>query len=405
MKKNFLIAVLSFLTMWGYAQKDYVYITPFELANGSAWSDKSVRVDVNVNFSNDYELGAFDLWVPEGMSIQISEPDQNLGKGTILPFSYDDDDNKVYKHELIYNIITSSTRAGYVHYRVGASTSSGTKFKARTGSLCRIYVGAGTLKDGIYPIYITNVEFSYSTTVGQCDGITTYAKVGNPAASKKSLSVEKKIPAEIASSLATEASIDNIDLALCTGIPAEGIATKATVNYTRTVSDEWGTICLPFELTSDENIQYYAYESMTADELNVKAVETVAAGTPAVFKATTPGTLNWSSDNVAKAAINNGDMTGTYETLTDQTGMYFIAQNKFWYAEVPITIGSFRAYFPTSAKGASLRINVIDPNGIQKLEMDENGNIKEVFNLQGQHIAAPIKGQVNIINGKKVIVK
>lgn len=398
--------------------EDLLQVEPFATTKGVVGTEVNKTMWFNLN-CDDFKVNSirFYVYLPAGLKFD-DQYDVDGATDTAIPVVGEDPyGNKPFDaarvgtgfsatgHQAGYTYL--GTENGYNKYVV--LIHQGTKLatiKGTSGHLLQVYYStSSTMADGVYPIYIKNLELSNteSLTTITIPEVSSYVKIGSPK--NQTLAPTGCLPKFVATALETETAVTSLDLSECDYIPAEGIAPKATVNYTRAVSDEWGTICLPFELTSDENIQYYAFESMSDNELNVKAVDKVAAGTPAVFKATTPGTLNWSSDNVAKAAINNGDMTGTYEKLTDQTGMYFIAQNKFWYAEVPITIGSFRAYFPTSAKGASLRINVIDPNGIQKLEMDENGNIKEVFNLQGQHIAAPVKGQVNIINGKKVIVK
>ena len=68
------------------------------------------------------------------------------------------------------------------------------------------------------------------------------------------------------------------------------------------------------------------------------------------------------------------------------------------------TVNPFRAYIKAQASNVkALNVVFSDADGIEGVKKDETTRTS-VYNLAGQRLAAPQKG-VNIINGKKVIIK
>lgn len=198
------------------------------------------------------------------------------------------------------------------------------------------------------------------------------------------------------------------------------------VHYARTMSNAWGTVVLPYDVTySQSNGNYKLYKLSAADGQNLTFTEyengTIAAGTPMAVKKISGDGIdikpasepNYSTTITPVSEVTNWTMNGTYTALTDQTGIYFIASNQFWWAEKEITIAPFRAWFtgpaPTSS-GAPLRIVEGDGSETSTIgEITTDGSVNffdaPVYNLQGQRLSAPQKGQINIINGKKVSIK
>ncbi len=199
--------------------------------------------------------------------------------------------------------------------------------------------------------------------------------------------------------------------------------TATSVTYKRELGTfKWGTIIMPFNLTSDENIQYYNLKSVTSEEMTFSPVEEVLANTPAIYK--------WSGDDDSLAIVANdvvvkttgsgrasvqpiSDWTicGTYSPLSSLvssvgTNVYFIARDQFWYADAPISVSPFRAWFETTngITTAKLRISVEgETEGIQTIEEDKNlGEI--IYDLSGRQYDSKRKGFV-IKNGSVVFVK
>jgi len=169
--------------------------------------------------------------------------------------------------------------------------------------------------------------------------------------------------------------------------------------YTRNMTNEWGTVVLPFDVSYDaDNTNHELYHLTAANSENLALTEfetgTMPAGTPMVVKAigeknnddmytiSIPSAKGKFSGTVNEQNSTNASlpadwtMTGTYSNLSNQTGIYFIARNQFWWAEDPITIAPFRAWFTgpvfTSNTAKSLYI-VID---------DETTDISSVNNEQ-----------------------
>lgn len=213
-------------------------------------------------------------------------------------------------------------------------------------------------------------------------------------------------------------------------------ATAAT--YSRDMSRTWGTLILPYPLTSDENVQYYTFKQISTDAegtdfMGFAPAESVAANTPVVFKklgseATSvtlagSGSVTTTIAEQGTASVDNADwsMTGVYAetTLTnDQIDgtVYYIAQDQFWKAntEVGLTIPAFRAYFhgPAGEGAAKFRIKIIDDEATRIVDLQQGIELGgDIYTLGGQLVrknATSLEGLQRgtyIIGGKKVFIK
>lgn len=201
--------------------------------------------------------------------------------------------------------------------------------------------------------------------------------------------------------------------------------TCANATYTRSIaaSSNWGTLVLPFRIASDENVQLYELSDVSSEAMTFSEVDQVAANTPCVFKkknaAATSLTFAAADVNVTATAtpsVNSVDgwtVKGTYEGLTDQTGKYYIAKDGFWYAESPISIKPFRAWFENAGSSQVKAFSIFAQendmeDSIEALE-EMNGGAVEYYDLNGRRMDGLQKG-INIIKygqnkTKKVIIK
>lgn len=111
-----------------------------------------------------------------------------------------------------------------------------------------------------------------------------------------------------------------------------------TISYTRTLSDKWGTLVLPFaiEPTGKEPYRIYTIEAINESELVLSSISgEVAAGTPCVVQRIGKQTeLCFKADrarlNVTPGAIDIADMTlnGTFSTKGPDEG-FIIAKDRF----------------------------------------------------------------------------
>ena len=207
--------------------------------------------------------------------------------------------------------------------------------------------------------------------------------------------------------------------------------TVNAISYTRTMSNNWGTLVLPYSLTltGDEPYRLYAIDNMTGEELVLKQLNgEVAAGTPCIVKRNgTEAELTFGANKAAlNMAIDDQPMdgmkfSGTYRTEEVNSG-YVISKNSFWnVAELNksdlvkgVKVKPFRAWLDgTSPNGASqLSICVSDTaTGIGAAGTIDalNDTATEYYDLSGKRLDEPQKG-VNIVRmksgkTKKIIIK
>lgn len=208
------------------------------------------------------------------------------------------------------------------------------------------------------------------------------------------------------------------------------------IEYNRmmpTMSDgdvtKWGTVVLPFELHSDSHVQFYELASVNETHKNMvfKPIETVSVGTPAVFCILDNSKiLSVQSDNAEVVNVSNewkkeGDdlkMNGTFfnkniapfDLKYADKSVYYISDDKFWYANEEFPVASFRGWFevPSDISANTAKYNIcIDgtTTGINATNNIEKTTKDIMYNLSGVRVYNPKKGEVNIINHKKIIAK
>ena len=209
---------------------------------------------------------------------------------------------------------------------------------------------------------------------------------------------------------------------------------SGTVNeiyYTRQMSNNWGTLVLPYSLTltGEESYRLYAIDKIDGNELVLSRIEgTVAAGTPCVVKRNgTEAELTFGTNQAAlKMAIDGkpvGGMKfrGTYWTEDVNSG-YVISKNSFWNVEElkgstsvnGVKVRPFRAWLDGTSANAPAQLSMrIDDNttGINAAEVLDalNDAEAEYYDLSGKRLDEPQKG-VNIVRmksgkTKKIIIK
>ncbi len=197
----------------------------------------------------------------------------------------------------------------------------------------------------------------------------------------------------------------------------------------------FGTICFPKAVKTTEvaGATFYniAARLMDGDEFKgivlEEATGDLEAGRPYIYKKTGDrdyivAAMSGDDAPVAAAGNNNGligDLTGTVENggFVVPAGMYIIQKDQLWLTtEGTSRMLAGRAY--------------IDPSGIKKeisyselpqvkgivLEMEEGLQVgveatredtsaKSVFDLQGRRMTRPQQGRINIVGGRKVMIK
>ena len=200
------------------------------------------------------------------------------------------------------------------------------------------------------------------------------------------------------------------------------------ISYTRQMSNNWGTLVLPYSLTltGEESYRLYTIDKMEGEELVLKQLEgTVAAGTPCVVKRNgTEAKLtfgpNYATLNMARVAQDVGGMKfrGTYWTEDVNSG-YVISKNSFWNVEElkglssvnGVKVRPFRAWLDGTSANAPAQLSMrIDGSttGIDAIDALNDAEA-EYYDLSGKRLDEPQKG-VNIVRmksgkTKKIIIK
>ena len=219
-------------------------------------------------------------------------------------------------------------------------------------------------------------------------------------------------------------------------------ATAATYSRSMGATTIWGTLLLPYPLTSDDNVQYYTLTNVTGassedDTMGFTPASEVPANTPVVFKKLTedatsitmPGSGNVTTTDAAQGAtsvnadkVSDWTMEGVYaqKVLTEaeiaEGTSYYVAQNKFWKATATsgLTINPFRAYFhgPASSAVKSFRIMIFDDEATRIVDLEKGIELGgDIYTLGGQLVrknATSLEGLPRgtyIIGGKKVFIK
>lgn len=207
-----------------------------------------------------------------------------------------------------------------------------------------------------------------------------------------------------------------------------------SASYNRQMSNEWGTLVLPFTIKYNPNngvYRFYKMEKIEDDKMYFieYAAGDINNGTPVVVRM---HGLKDIDDKytlfIEQAAPKNVDtsisntfssnpiwtMSGTFQPMTAAMGnqfdpmgkfIYYVAQNKFWFANQSFDLAPFRGWFvaPNILASSSLRICITEEaTGIHSVE--EMTDTLNSFDLQGRRMDVSSKGfQINA--GKKIFVK
>lgn len=223
----------------------------------------------------------------------------------------------------------------------------------------------------------------------------------------------------------------NLDLsdASFLSIDAGNLPSFIEARYTRQMSNQWGTVVLPFSVASDSKVQYYALDTVTDDGqvLNLVPLDEVPANTPCFFRRLSSdtqvvmdsnapyGISPFQSVQATDTKVDDISLLGFYETqVIDPTtsytdkDLYYIASNKFWYAEKEFTVPAFRAVISrekSTSPASSLSIRVQgDADGIATVNMDELMRDEAVYDLQGRRVLNPEPG-IYVVGGRKVMIQ
>ncbi len=222
-------------------------------------------------------------------------------------------------------------------------------------------------------------------------------------------------------------SEDKVDIEF----PREFKTTKA--EYHRNMSSNYGSVVLPYDFTTNENIQAYTLDSEHTETMYFKDATTVAAHTPFAFKKLQSGntadfvmtdqgwgiTVKATHTTSAKEGgvpykhnenLSGWTTKGYYinETVDDYDDAFYIAGDKFYKASDDLTLYPHRVTFHgawtksgTSGEAQFYNINTVsDSETITAIEAADLRHTRsvaaEVYDVAGRRLPEMVKG-LNIV--------
>lgn len=188
----------------------------------------------------------------------------------------------------------------------------------------------------------------------------------------------------------------------------------------------YGTICLPYDISREKsyNLEGVYKAQLNADgtavNLDHQTSDEIKAGVPYIFKHNATDENNlvvFASSNYyvrVSDPVDSGDniLTGTFSATKAEAGDYVMQSDNNFHivgAYKP-TIGAYRAYIQASSLPASTSMAAMfslniggSVTGIGGINGDSNAATQKIYTIDGQRVLAPVKGQIYIIGGKKIV--
>jgi hypothetical protein len=112
---------------------------------------------------------------------------------------------------------------------------------------------------------------------------------------------------------------------------ATDFAFRFTPLYKKTVvPDQWGVICLPYNVHASEAIKFYEIVGINADytQLCLEEIDEATAGVPCIFKSTVADAMFFEYGNaVSKAVDGSGNIRGFFQSSASVPTDYFAMQD------------------------------------------------------------------------------
>ena len=204
---------------------------------------------------------------------------------------------------------------------------------------------------------------------------------------------------------------------------AAGTYPTVTLDRTFASTDRWYTLCAPFAFSNSKDkfaevkvLNEVVGEGESAHMKFVNAGATVDAGTPCLVKPasanatlTATGVAMNPATTAQTVTVDGINFIGTFSRVdltSANSNAWVVSNNNLYNVDSDVTVGAYRAYFTvTSSPVKALSFDFGDATGIGSITNGQqpmaNGPI---YNLAGQKMSKLQKG-VNIVNGKKVLVK
>ena len=388
----------------GYAVK----VLPFAL------NEEYVDVPILMDNATDIKSFSFDLFIPSSF---VSEEMYDGFEFSISGFTT--------------SASSEPSSDGAIH--VTAERKRQNKIDAGEGTeiaILQLYYENDIVPTGVYPITINNIALTdtgdesfmaapYTTEIfvgddpkiEPTDGVAAFHGIYGGADEF----------ALLTAALPTGATIDLTEVSAMAEDPTtlrtdNVIVTTDNVSYGRAMTNDWGTLCLPFAVETNDNIQLYELTAASSTAMTFNPVDAVEANTPVVFQKTGDGfsvaTTNDSFDmefaaanpTVSVETVDNCVLNGSYideDIDVSDTQAYALTNNEFHWITKTLSVKAFRAWLQNNGEPLAASIRIDDSTEGIDIVKQEDGTVTFIFDMQGRQLKDGACSQMYIENGQK----
>lgn len=424
--KKIVIALLAFVQILFANAQEEIQVTPFSAQAGLVENDWEEYFSIEMNNELAYTALQFDLILPEGMTLiddgpMECVPERFSGitkRGQFIPNAA----------STCVKVKDNNGNEMDNHYRITLYHDDLDVIKGNDGELLRFYyLTSEDMKDGLYPIILKDVCLAVTSSISTDVQVSSsFVTIGSQMVNESDLLyLDGEVPSFVMSELPAQNVVVNgtcNNLVITDGAPMNFSApfTAVNVSYDRNVTNDWGTICLPYAISSDDDIQLYQLKEKSGETLIFSEVASLEAGKPGVFKRLDTASSVTMSANNAPIVVSVGEgniaeslkMIGTFEDITvtvdPSAPSYYIKDNTFLKGNGNFKIPAYRAYFqsegPSSVKVFNIAVED-EETGVTTVVGKLDAESGEIFSINGMKISEPAHNSLYIKNGKKFIAK
>ena len=186
------------------------------------------------------------------------------------------------------------------------------------------------------------------------------------------------------------------------------------------------TLCLPFEMELSEGVKAYTLTDVVGDTLIFTQEKSIIANNPYIVVVDEDITLQIKSETtipviprrLSQVSVGDFVMSGTLAYISEvdavKQNIYALNDvtgwNKITSAKSAQVVYPYHAYIQGTKSEApsSMQMRLVEedlPTGVNDVEMTEEKMDNIIYDLQGRRVLEPQKGNLYIINSKKVIFK
>lgn len=418
MKKTIISLLFCLAASCSWAE-DFIQVVPFEAPVGLTENgyDGQHYFDLAMVNTHSYTALQMELYLPAGMTLQLGEEvwdynqerfDGITKRGVFLP-----------NH--VVNVDAMPDVAG--HYHITMYDEDLGVIKGNSGWMIRFYyLTSADMKPGYYPIRVSDVVLGIDGDTGVYpETSVSYVKVGTPNPNSFLDLGTLAVPSFV-EELLPETNV--IHKGICRkmlisdgsslDIPYSFRAVEAS--YTRSMANDWATVCLPFDVVSDGDVtDYYYVTELDDDVLVLERQYMVLGGTPAIARKRGDVGIVAKADNVqVTTLINNHEgMMGSYtqDLKVEDPDGYYIKSNRFWRCNNWFYCDAFRSYLslPSALVKALSLCEDDEATRIESIADDAEATVSEIYDLSGRR-QRELKAGTNIVrfsdgSTKKIIIK